>query len=156
MTQNCQTFEREFFRTINKYLEPLARAGLGSPGVVPIGAIVLETKGRKSGTLYRTPLIATEFIDVLLVSTGRKQSQWIRNLAATPRTHIWLRARYRPVMAYIVGPEITLDPLPGQPSPRAKLILEAARQLNRLTGNSYAVLDTRLEGENNGSKGEER
>ena len=48
------SIEREFFRTLNRVVEPLVRAGVGSPRIVPGGLIVLETAGRKSGRRVRT------------------------------------------------------------------------------------------------------
>ena len=41
--------EVEFFRFLNRWLEPQIRAGLGSPRLAPGGLIVLETLGRKTG-----------------------------------------------------------------------------------------------------------
>ena len=54
------TLEAEFFRTLNAFVEPAVRMGFGSPWIVPVGAVVLETTGRRSGRSYRTPVLATE------------------------------------------------------------------------------------------------
>jgi hypothetical protein len=70
------SIEKRFFRTLNTYLEPLISTGLGSPGVTPVGAVVLETTGRKSGRTYKTPVLASEFATLLLVSTVR--SRWAK------------------------------------------------------------------------------
>ena len=90
------SIERDFFRTLNRVVEPLVRAGVGSPRVVPGGLIVLETRGRKSGRLSRTPLAATRFGGYVLVATVRgNRSQWVLNLAAEPRARYWVGGQAR-------------------------------------------------------------
>lgn len=77
--------ERQFFRTLNRVVEPMVRAGLGSPRIAPGGLIVLETTGRKSGRRFRTPLAATRIGDYVLVATARgSRSQWVPNASARP------------------------------------------------------------------------
>lgn len=79
-------FEREAYRTLNAWLEPLVRAGLGAPVLIPFGTIVLEVKGRKSGRIHSVPLLAYTVAGATAVSTFRgRQSQWVRNLRASPR-----------------------------------------------------------------------
>jgi hypothetical protein len=51
--------EAEFFRTLNALGESAVRAGCGSPGLFPVGMVVLETTGAKSGLPRRVPLLAT-------------------------------------------------------------------------------------------------
>lgn len=98
-----RSFEVEFFRAINRVVEPLVRAGVGSPRIVPSGFIVLETVGRKSGRLRRSPLAATRFGGYVLVGTFRgNRSQWVRNLAAQPRTRFWLAGRPRNARAFVM------------------------------------------------------
>ena len=58
-SSNGTTREVEFFRMLNRVVEPMVRAGFGSPRIVPTGLIVLETEGRKTGRRVRTPLAAT-------------------------------------------------------------------------------------------------
>jgi deazaflavin-dependent oxidoreductase (nitroreductase family) len=78
-------FEREAYRTLNAWLEPWIRAGLGAPVLTPFGAIVLEVKGRKSGRLHSVPLLACTVPGAAAVSTFRgRRSQWVRNLLANP------------------------------------------------------------------------
>ena len=48
-----------FFRMLNRFVEPVIRAGVGSPRIAPSGFVVVESVGRKSGKLHRTPLAAT-------------------------------------------------------------------------------------------------
>jgi deazaflavin-dependent oxidoreductase (nitroreductase family) len=95
--------EVEFFRMLNRVLEPRIRAGLGSPCLTPGGFIVLETRGRKTGRLARTPLAATRIGDHVVVGTFRAgRSQWVQNLAAQPETRFWLGGRPRRTRAFVL------------------------------------------------------
>ena len=77
------SLEVEFFRMLNRVVEPVIRAGVGSPRIVPSGFIVLETVGRKTGTLRRSPLAATRLGRIVVVATFRgARMQWVRYLAA--------------------------------------------------------------------------
>ncbi len=97
------SIEREFFRTLNRVIEPLVRAGIGSPRLAPGGLIVLETKGRKSGRLYRTPLVATRVGKYVLVATARgARSKWVLNAAAEPKVRFWLGGRAREARAFVI------------------------------------------------------
>ena len=98
-----QTAEVQFFRALNRVVEPLVRVGVGSPRIAPGGFIVLENRGRKSGRLHRTPLAATRFGRYVLVGTFRGgRSQWVLNLAAQPRTRFWLGGRAREARAFVM------------------------------------------------------
>lgn len=98
-----RSIEVEFFRTLNRVVEPMVRVGIGSPRIAPSGFIVLETRGRKSGRLRRTPLAATRIGSHVLVGTFRgKRSQWVRNLAAEPRSRFWLAGRPRDARAFVM------------------------------------------------------
>ena len=142
--QRLQSVEKRVFRTLNSYLEPVIRTGVGSPGFTPVGAVVLETTGRKSGLTFKTPVLASEFADLLLISTVRSGSQWVKNLAAAPQTQVWLRGQSVPVMAYVIGPEIpSLEALP-ETSPVVRFLIQRLRRLSKLTGTSFAILDRRL------------
>jgi len=46
-------------RRLNARVESRIRFGFASPGILPAGLIVLETTGRRSGQVYRTPLLAS-------------------------------------------------------------------------------------------------
>jgi len=95
--------ETEFFRMLNRVLEPMIRAGIGSPRLVPSGFIVLETAGRRTGTVRRSPLAATGIGRHVLVGTFRgDRSQWVRNLAARPFTRYWLAGRPRETRAFVM------------------------------------------------------
>ena len=88
---------------LNRVVEPVVRAGLGSPRIVPTGFIVLETIGRKSGKPRRSPLAATRLGDYVIVSTFRaERSQWVRNLSAQPCTRYWLGGKARDARAFVM------------------------------------------------------
>lgn len=103
MAASKRSLEVEFFRTLNRLIEPLVRIGVGSPRIVPSGFIVLETRGRKTGRLHRHPLAATRLGRYVIVATVRgDRSQWIRNLAAQPRTRFWMGGRARDTWAFVL------------------------------------------------------
>jgi deazaflavin-dependent oxidoreductase (nitroreductase family) len=100
-----RSFEVEFFRSLNRVVEPLVRVGVGSPRIAPTGLIVLETRGRRTGQRRRSPLAATRIGHHVLVATFRgDRSQWVQNLAAEPRTRFWLGGRARDARAFVMHP----------------------------------------------------
>ena len=102
-SESARSLEVEFFRMLNRVVEPMVRAGVGSPRIVPTGFIVLETVGRKTGKLRRSPLAATRFGRYLVVATFRGgRSQWVFNLAAHPRTRYWLGGKARDARAFVM------------------------------------------------------
>ena len=100
---NRQVLEREFFRMLNRVVEPAVRKGVGSPRFLPGGLIVLETVGFKTGAKRRTPLVATRLGKYVFVSTFRAdRSFWIRNLRKQPRVSYFLGGRERSAKAFVV------------------------------------------------------
>jgi deazaflavin-dependent oxidoreductase (nitroreductase family) len=98
-----RSLEVEFFRMLNRVVEPAVRRGFGSPRLAPNGFIVLETVGRKSGELRRSPLAATRIGRHMIVATFRgDRSQWVRNLVAQPRTRYWTRGVPHETDAFVV------------------------------------------------------
>ncbi len=88
--------ERYLFAALNAVARPLVQRGVGSPCLTPVGLVVLEHRGRKTGATHATPLWAVRVGQQLLVSTFRGQrSQWMQNLDKTPETHVWLGGRRR-------------------------------------------------------------
>ena len=97
--------EVEFFRMLNRFVEPRIRDGFGSPRLVPGGLVVVETTGRRSGRRRRVPLVATRIQGHILVSTFRgRRSQWVKNLAEDPNIRFWLRGRARRAKAFVLAP----------------------------------------------------
>ena len=96
--------ETEFFRLLNRLVEPPIRAGWASPRFVPGGLIVLEHRGRRSGRRARVPLAAVRIDGHLVVSTFRgARSQWVKNLAAHPDVRYWLRGRASNARALVIS-----------------------------------------------------
>ncbi len=102
---NQPRIEREFFRMLNRVVEPAVRLGVGSPRFVPGGLIVLETKGFKTGNKRRTPLVAIRLKKYVLVVTARgERSFWVKNLQKQPRVRYWLGGRERQGKAFVMAP----------------------------------------------------
>ncbi len=59
----------------NKLVGHLANWGIG-----PKYMVVLETAGRKSGKIYRTPVNLMEVDSVLYLVAPRGETQWVRNV----------------------------------------------------------------------------
>lgn len=131
--------ESNFFKALNQVAEPLIRAGFGNPVCWPTGAIVLETTGRNTGRTYKVPLLATRVGDLLLVSTVRRRSQWLKNLAVHPRTRYWLGGRLHEASAFVMVPGLKLPSLDGMPLPVSYLASMLIPQ-SRLLGIGFAIL----------------
>ncbi|MEN3334813.1 MAG: hypothetical protein V7641_4178 [Blastocatellia bacterium] len=133
--------ENEFYRSLNQLVEPLVRAGVGSPFLSPTGAIVLETTGRRTGRTYKVPLLATRIGNLLLLSSVRHRSQWLKNLAANSDTRYWMGGRSHEATAYVIaaGLNAPLDQLP----PHARCLANALILQSNLFGVSFAILAPR-------------
>ena len=103
MAVNQQKLEREFFRMLNRVVEPAVRKGVGSPRFVPGGLIVLETIGFKSGVMRRTPLAATRLGGCVFISTFRAdRSFWLKNLQKDPKVRYYLGGKPRDAKAFVM------------------------------------------------------
>src|SRR6266852_4033874 len=132
-----ERLEADFFRGLNQVVEPLVRAGLGAPVLFPAGAIVIETQGRTSGRRSNVPLMAALVGDLVVVSTVRRRSNWVKNLAAHPEVRYWLGGRQREATAFAIGPGIeTQDDLPV----RVSCLATALKQHSALFGTGFAIL----------------
>jgi hypothetical protein len=133
----------EFFRALNLFAEPLIRAGFGNPLLWPTGTIVVETIGRKTHRTIRVPLLATRLGDLMIVSTVRRRSQWIRNLAANSEARYWLGGKAVAATAFVFTPE--QSSVPDRLPPQAICLAEFLQQQSRLLGISFALLLQRTE-----------
>jgi deazaflavin-dependent oxidoreductase (nitroreductase family) len=83
--------ESEFFRVLNSMVEPIARTGFASPDRWPVGVIVLQTTGRRSGEERSNPVMAMVIDGHPIVGTARgERSDWFRNLQASSDVQFWL------------------------------------------------------------------
>jgi deazaflavin-dependent oxidoreductase (nitroreductase family) len=116
MIATRQKFERDLFRTLNRFVEPAVRKGILSPKCAPVGLILLETIGFKSGVVRSTPLLATHVGDYTFVSTVRgKQSFWIKNLQQQPDISFYKGGRQKKASSVVITSETdpqALDSLP--------------------------------------------
>ena len=135
MSSIRQTLERNFFRGLNTFVEPAVRKGLLSPRCAPIGLIVLESTGYKSGALRSTPLLATHIGDYVLVSTGRaKRSFWVRNLQKEPNVRFHLGGKVKKANSYVITPDEDFQ----APTSLPPIVAAAARTLARRGGEGWA------------------
>ena len=121
---------------LNRLLAPAIRLGLTSPLPLGIGFVLLEVTGRRSGVIRTVPLLCTDYVTSLAVSTVRDSSQWVKNLAATPLAHVWLRGRRRQVKASVFRSGQRLD---GGQEP-ADLQQQAAVAFSDCAGITIALL----------------
>lgn len=140
-TQALAGLQNEFFSGLNQIAEPLIRAGLGNPLLWPTGTIVVETVGRKTGRKINLPVLATRIGEFVVFSTVRRNSQWVKNLAAVPEVCYWLAGQSRQATAFVFTPEReTLS----EALPRNVECLAGFLQVqSRLLGISFAVLTPR-------------
>lgn len=132
--------EAEAFQALNRIVEPAVRAGWGSPGIVPLGIIVLETKGWRSGRLHRTPVVASAIGDYLLVSTVRgRRSNWIKNLRRSADVSYWSWGELRRARAVVFAPDEETPDLQELPPLFASLGVTLAYLANDF-GCAFALL----------------
>jgi F420H(2)-dependent quinone reductase len=131
--------EAEFYRRVNQIVEPLVRAGVGSPGLWPAGLIVVEIRGRKTGRTFNVPLLATLVGHCMLVSTVRRRSQWVKNLVVNPEVRYWRGGRIGEATAVVFAPGLETPRLDHLP-PAAGCLATALRPYSRMFGGGVAIL----------------
>jgi hypothetical protein len=137
--RELERLEAEFYREVNQIVEPLVRVGFGSPGLWPAGVIVVEIRGRKTARTLNVPLLATLVGNLMLVSTVRRRSQWVQNLAVNPEVRYWMGGRSGEATAVVFapGPETPrLDHLP----PMVGCLATALRPYSSVCSGGVAVL----------------
>lgn len=144
LAQTLFDIPKEFFNGFNRIAEPLIRAGLGNPLFWPTGTIVVETTGRKSGSKINVPLLATRIGEMVVFSTVRRNSQWLKNIAANPEVRYWLAGQPREAKASVITPDTpnektSFENLPPQADCLSKLL----QQQSNLLGISFALLTPR-------------
>jgi len=99
------TAERRFFDALNAFVEPAVRAGFLSPERWPVGVVVLETVGRRSGLVRSTPVMAMQIDGHAIVGTVRgERSDWFRNLEASAEVRYWLGGESHDAQALSFAP----------------------------------------------------
>ena len=128
------------YRALNSFVEPVVRAGLGSPCVIsPAGLIVLETRGRESGLPRRVTLVGMLIGGYVVAGTFRVgRSQWLRNVRHTPDVRYWLGGQEREARAYVVMPG---DDAPDVELESARLVAQALRIPAATLGAAFVVLE---------------
>ena len=138
--QELKRFEAQFYRDMNRFVEPLVRTGYGSPDLLwPTSMIVVETKGQKTGLTLNIPLLANRIGRYLLISTVRRESQWIKNLAAHPEVHYWIAGQRNEATAVVFPPDAATSPSQLL-SPALEWVVTALRPYSRVWGGGAALL----------------
>jgi len=137
---SLSSLEAEFFRTLNAFVEPVVRAGWGSPGLWPTGLIVLQTIGMKSGRPRSLPLLATVLDGCVFISTVRgSRSQWVKNLRANSAVRYWVAGREYRGRARLFDASGTPPETEGLP-PLARMVAESLLPPATLFGWTFAVI----------------
>jgi len=92
---------RAGFGALNRVVLPAVKRGLASPLPLGVGLVVLETVGRRSGLPREVPLVSARLGDKVVMSTVRRRSQWVENVAAAGSARVWLHAASRPATAKV-------------------------------------------------------
>jgi deazaflavin-dependent oxidoreductase (nitroreductase family) len=137
LTAHWAQVEAGFFRGLNTFAEPLIRAGLGNPLFWPTGTLVIETTGRKSGRKFNVPVLATRFGELFVCATVRRNSHWLKNLAAHPEIRYWLGGRPHAATAHVIAPQRSMT---GELPARVACLAPWLQAQSQLFGVSFAIL----------------
>lgn len=140
--QTVSDIQKGFFFSLNQFAEPLIRAGFGNPILLPAGTIVVETIGRKTGRRINIPVVTMRFGDLMVFSTVRQNSQWLKNLAAMPNVRYWLAGQPHEATAFLLTPD--QKNLPDALPPNAACLARFLHLQSHLLGVSFAILTPRL------------
>jgi len=143
--QTLTELQNQFFSGLNQLAEPLIRAGLGNPPLWTTpwatGAIAVETRGRKTGRKIRIPVLAARIGEFVIFSTVRRNSQWVKNLAANTEVRYWLAGVPREATAFVFTPD---EKFPAENLPsNAACLAQFLQMHSRCSGISFALLTPR-------------
>lgn len=114
--QEQDPIERDAFKNLNRGVILLWRLGLGKflnrfPKVAGKQLMLVHT-GRKSGSVYKTPLNYTEVGGDIYCMTGfGPESDWYQNILANPQVEVWLPNGWWAAVAQPVHDESVRAPL---------------------------------------------
>lgn len=112
MSSASSSVQQQFFRSLNRVVEPLVRSGFAAP--LPCGGLglaLVESTGRVTGVTRTVPVVAVRLGDRVLTSTVRSDSQWMRNLEADADAGVWLNGRRRAARATVRRGPLTVAEL---------------------------------------------
>ncbi len=105
----------------------------------PIGLIVLETTGHKTGLPRRVPLLPGRMGGHVVVSTIRvRQSQWLRNVLQTPHVQYWLRGQKLRDRSVVVMPDREVENVSDE---ETRCLADALRRHAVTSGAAFVILD---------------
>jgi hypothetical protein len=136
-TTPFQRFESDALRLLNAFTEPIARSPLGALPFSPVGLIIVETIGRTTGNRIDVQLAAMFIDDLVVVSTIRSRSDWVKNLSANSSVRYWLRGKEHYAQAFTIGRGI--ESPEGLPQ-KMTCLAAALRQHSELFGTAFAIL----------------
>jgi hypothetical protein len=141
MKTTRQKLEQNFFRALNRYVEPAVRKGVLSPRYAPLGLIVLKSTGYKSGVARSTPLLATSVGNYTFISTARgKRSFWVKNLQKQPDISFHKGGQVKQAKSFVITHETDFDAADALPTPIATIARVLAKRSKK--GWAFAVLQT--------------
>jgi hypothetical protein len=87
-------------------------------------------------------VLAARIGSLLLISSVRRRSQWLKNLAAHPHMHYWLAGRLNEATAFVIAPGLATPSLESMPllvSHLASMLIPQSKML----GIGFAILAPR-------------
>ncbi|GGF15943.1 hypothetical protein GCM10007298_09990 [Williamsia phyllosphaerae] len=92
----CPRAKWRLVRTVQRWaLNPVVRV-LHTVGINPLGVVVLETRGRRTGCARRTPVGNGRSGDLLwVIAEHGLRAQYVRNIVADPRVRVRIRCGLR-------------------------------------------------------------
>jgi len=123
---------RRFARALDRYTFNALVKGGAAVGIQPFGIVVLETVGRRSGKLRRTPVGGHLQDDsVWLVAEHGRQADYVRNIEADPHVRVKVKRKWRRGVARLLPEDDWRDRLRamGRGRPGLRMTLALTRML---------------------------
>ncbi len=138
MTTTARNQPRRLWRWFMKAQNPFMKWLLRSPlhGVVSRMYLLITFTGRKSGTVYSTPVQYAQEGDTLYIITSEGYTWW-KNLRGGAEVHVHLRGRTYPAHAEIAAESQTIEALLAKVYPSL-----SAERRQRFAPGKVAILVT--------------